>query len=460
VHEAVFYYENDNGGNSNMAQPVDGGPGGGGVVIDGGGQPTISYDANGNLIHYKEWNYRYDAQNRLTEAWNGTTTAQFYYDGKSRQIARNINGVIRFNSWDGWELLEEWSELGSRDMDRIGRVVMRPSERERTSQYSSSLNVATGYLQGTTGVIKSWSAANTLYYYQDKLGSTTQVANASGQLVESYHYDLTGTPSYFNSTSQPINSSTVGAADLYAGERWIPELRLYDLRNRFMSPELGRFLQPDPVGFQGDGSNLYRYCGNDPVDRSDPTGLIDRSSSADPWTRLTDFFNGNPSMDVVRDAWNTNLIRSAKEPAASQSSAPAGSPAQNQPGVPDYAVREIDRAYPHKDGATYWARIFWRITLYHHNQKHLGSGIKVREKIEFKDPVGFTAKKDLGQWETRGDGSVEDHYFLPFNRPDGQVKVIQTVLAGGREARWEATVHATPDKDGNIIEASQYAPFR
>jgi len=48
---------------------------------------------------------------------------------------------------------------------------------------------------------------------------------------------------------QPANSSTVGVADLYAGERWIPELRLYDLRNRFMSPELGRFLQADPIGF-------------------------------------------------------------------------------------------------------------------------------------------------------------------------------------------------------------------
>jgi len=31
-------------------------------------------------------------RNRLTEAWNGTTTAQFYYDWKNRQIRGNING--------------------------------------------------------------------------------------------------------------------------------------------------------------------------------------------------------------------------------------------------------------------------------------------------------------------------------------------------------------------------------
>jgi hypothetical protein len=40
-----------------------------------------------------------------------------------------------------------------------------------------------------------------------------------------------------------------------------------------MAPELGRFLQADPIGFKGDGSNLYRYCGNDPIDKSDPMGL-------------------------------------------------------------------------------------------------------------------------------------------------------------------------------------------
>jgi len=104
----------------------------------------------------------------------------------------------------------------------------------------------------------------TFYYYQDKLGSTTHVANASGQLLESFHYDLYGTPT---------ETSTHGIVDLYAGERWIPELGFYDLRNRFLSPELGRFLQTDPIGFKGDTSNLYRYCGNDPVDRSDPLGL-------------------------------------------------------------------------------------------------------------------------------------------------------------------------------------------
>ena len=47
-----------------------------------------------------------------------------------------------------------------------------------------------------------------------------------------------------------------------------------------MSPALGRFIQPDPIGFKGDASNLYRYCGNDWANRTDPTGM-DRNDPAD-----------------------------------------------------------------------------------------------------------------------------------------------------------------------------------
>jgi uncharacterized protein RhaS with RHS repeats len=38
-------------------------------------------------------------------------------------------------------------------------------------------------------------------------------------------------------------------------------------------PELGRFLQPDPKEFGAGDYNLYRYCHNDPVNKTDPLGL-------------------------------------------------------------------------------------------------------------------------------------------------------------------------------------------
>jgi RHS repeat-associated protein len=184
--------------------------------------------------------------------------------------------VVRFSVWDDWELLEE---------------------------YDTSNVKQAAYLQGGQGVIKS--LVNNVYYYQDKLGSTTHIADGSGHLLESYRYDLYGTPSCFNALNTQLSTSNYGVNDLFAGERWIGQLGLYDLRNRFMSPELGRFLQTDPVGFQGDASNLYRYCHNDPEDFSDATGLV-ASDTSRPipdrlWAMACLFDSGNSFVGSLLD---------------------------------------------------------------------------------------------------------------------------------------------------------------
>jgi RHS repeat-associated protein len=38
-------------------------------------------------------------------------------------------------------------------------------------------------------------------------------------------------------------------------------------------PTVGIFLSEDPTGL-GPDTNPYRYCGNDPTNETDPTGLV------------------------------------------------------------------------------------------------------------------------------------------------------------------------------------------
>lgn len=55
----------------------------------------------------------------------------------------------------------------------------------------------------------------------------------------------------------------------------------------FLDPNLGRWIQRDPIGERG-GINLYTFVGNNPINRVDPLGFI-----------------GNPTMGLG-GAWNTD----------------------------------------------------------------------------------------------------------------------------------------------------------
>jgi RHS repeat-associated protein len=127
------------------------------------------------------------------------------------------------------------------------------------------------------------------YYHKDGLGSVTELTDVDGALVQAYEYDAGnasrcldeallrrvsrlgggGTPTIYDTDCSVIRTAN---PYLYTGRRWDADIALYYYRARHYAPHLGRFIQPDPIGF-GQGPNLYAYVGNAPTAYVDAFGL-------------------------------------------------------------------------------------------------------------------------------------------------------------------------------------------
>ena len=203
---------------------------------------TLTYDNNANLITRAGWVYGYDAQNRLVAIDSGSTHIRYHYDPLNRIVAREKNGVVTTQVWDNWNLIEEHEAN-----DAFRRMYF--------------YGVAANEIVGSYG-----PAYGDAFYFQDGRGNVTHLTGPSNNVIEHYTYFVSGQPTY-------LSGNSMDNRFLFEGALYVPEAEIYDMRNRFYHPNLGRFMQSDPIGFDGGDMNLFRYCGNDPVDGSDPMGL-------------------------------------------------------------------------------------------------------------------------------------------------------------------------------------------
>lgn len=77
---------------------------------------------------------------------------------------------------------------------------------------------------------------------------------------------------------------------MFAGRRFDIEIGLYYNRARYYNPYTGRFLQTDPSGYS-DGMNWYAYCGSNPLNCTDPTGLYADTNNTDDANGSEDTYN-------------------------------------------------------------------------------------------------------------------------------------------------------------------------
>jgi RHS repeat-associated protein len=100
----------------------------------------------------------------------------------------------------------------------------------------------------------------------DNLGSVRELVDSAGTVLNHIVYDSFGR----------IASETNAGTDFlfaYTGRELDRETGLQYNRARYFDPAVSVFVSEDPAFFRGNDVNLYRYVGNGPTNRTDPTGL-------------------------------------------------------------------------------------------------------------------------------------------------------------------------------------------
>jgi RHS repeat-associated protein len=129
-------------------------------------------------------------------------------------------------------------------------------------RYVYALGVGLLYEEASDGSLR--------FYHYDQTGSTVALTDDAGKVTARVEYSPYGSINYWVGETLAPDTPFLynGRVGVYTD--W--STGLLQMRARFYSPQLRRFLNSDPAGFAG-GPNFYAYADGNPISYADPFGL-------------------------------------------------------------------------------------------------------------------------------------------------------------------------------------------
>jgi RHS repeat-associated protein len=258
------------------------------------------------------YNDSHDAGDQLTTRKLGAALFESYqYDRDGNMTSRTLasSSAVTAYKWNdfgkliGFALNGVFQESDFYDADGIRRI-----RNDGTKFYNSgSLVVSETRPTGPVSFIQGHQllglrqGANNFYMISDGLGSVRQVVTNAGVSSATFEPDAYGNAQVASTGSADLLANTYTGSLGVRNE--LSARGLYYARERWYDSSLGRWLSPDPIGFQG-GLNYYGFVNANPINGVDPSGLklvitSDPGSSAR--DGLIDYLNQRSGLNLSKD---------------------------------------------------------------------------------------------------------------------------------------------------------------
>lgn len=226
----------------------------------------VQFDEAGNIISINKMHYKYDARGRLSEAYNGDTrVSEYRYNAHNERTIKKIhhphtNSDVNFTTYthdnDG-KLLKQ-TNYDSNGVSRSAQIWI----------WLNDLPLAQLDVEfENTGRIRN---SNLVFLHCDQLNTPRMATDARGTLVWSWDSDVFG----LGNPDEDVdgNGENIKINLRMPGQLWDSHSKLSYNYFRDYSPEIGQYIQSDPIGLRG-GLNTYTYASSNPLRDIDPKGL-------------------------------------------------------------------------------------------------------------------------------------------------------------------------------------------
>jgi len=221
--------------------------------------------------------YQYNEVNEMMSLVKGNDTTNYTYDQDGNTLTKaNTAGTTYYH----WNLK---GELAATELPGNKSNVMEYDMNGMRIRYTTADNVTTNYVYeglGTvmeivgTRVTKKYysgismvipenpgkSCKQTYYYLYDGLGDVVNLTDEAGNLVQTYYFDAFG-------KSTNVRHDCVNKKQ-FTGKEIDEDSGLHYFGARYYDAGVGRFISEDPK----ENDNLYVYCVNNPINKTDPDG--------------------------------------------------------------------------------------------------------------------------------------------------------------------------------------------